>query len=174
MARKIINRIERRLWKFIFTEPNSGCWLWGGTLSSYGYGIFLIKSSTSKSGFMARAAHRICYEFYKGKVPEGLDLDHKCRVRCCVNPEHLEPVTRQVNLLRGVGIPAVFAKRTHCNNGHPFGGQNLIIDGGFRRCRTCKNARKIAAYQANRDAINARRRKRRSLKITNELPLAGE
>lgn len=80
---------EGRFDSLISPEPNTGCWLWLGTLSDNGYGIYA-----------HRRAHRIAFEQMKGGIPPGLDLDHLCRVRCCVNPEHLEPVTRKENCRR--------------------------------------------------------------------------
>src|SRR3990167_1418184 len=118
-------------------EPMSGCWIWLASLNRWGYARF------QDSG----QAHRKAYEYWKGPIPEGLDLDHLCRVRCCVNPAHLEPVSRQTNLLRGIGFPAIYANTTHCPKGHPYEGMNCIkeVDRGYihRRCRICKNERQF-------------------------------
>lgn len=116
--------------RFIFPEPNSGCWIWTG----YGerYGVFNIYGKQ----FLA---HRFVYELEKGPIPEGLTIDHLCRTTHCVNPRHLEAVTMQVNTLRGVSIVAQNAKKTHCKNGHLLEGKNLFISkDGSRHCRTCK------------------------------------
>ena len=110
-------------------EPNSGCWLWLGKLDRSGYGVF--------SGNVS--AYRASYETVFGEVPLGLDLDHKCRVRICINPDHLDPVTRRENLLRGDTIPSKFIKRTTCNNGHCFSGSNL----GYRTCKSSSGKRSI-------------------------------
>jgi len=75
-------------------EPNSGCWLWLGSISKKGYG----------KGPNGRHAHRTIFEHYKGPIPNKLELDHKCRVRSCVNPDHLEPVTTKVNVHRGLNL----------------------------------------------------------------------
>ena len=109
-------------------EPNSGCWLWEGHLNDDGYGTLGVEN-----------AHRVSWELFRGGIPDGLDIDHLCRNRGCVNPEHLEPVTTQVNVLRSDNFTADYAKRTHCDAGHLLEGGNLIIrsDGG-RRCRQCK------------------------------------
>jgi hypothetical protein len=81
-------------------EPNSGCVLWLGELNSAGYGR--ISQGNNHVGKRVRyLAHRVSYELAKGQVPEGMELDHLCRVRCCINPEHLEPVTRSENNRRG-------------------------------------------------------------------------
>jgi hypothetical protein len=110
----------------------SGCWLWKGSLrGSSEYGVV-------SSGGVRAAAHRVMYELYFGHIPDGLALDHLCRVRCCVNPHHLEPVTFRTNTLRGHGIPAINAAKTHCMRGHPLSGENLFKSVGRRSCKTCK------------------------------------
>jgi hypothetical protein len=69
--------------------------------------------------------HRAVYEILVGTIPEGLQLDHLCRNRACINPDHLEPVTKQENLARGNGVMAKNARKTHCKNGHEFTEQNI-------------------------------------------------
>src|ERR1019366_4519713 len=86
--------LERFL-KFVLPEPNTGCWLWTGGLNRGGYGQFMTPPCT--------VAHRVAYELFVGPIPEGLQLDHLCRVRSCVNPQHLEPVSQQENIRRGLG-----------------------------------------------------------------------
>lgn len=112
------------------------CWLWTAYRDSYGYGAF----------YPARryvAAHRWAYEFCVGPIPVGLELDHLCRVRACVNPEHLEPVTHRVNILRGVSPTAIHARKTHCPQGHPYNEANTYLrPAGNRECRLCKRAAK--------------------------------
>jgi len=109
-------------------EPNSGCHLWIGSLARGGYGQFRrVNGKTVKS-------HRFAFERARGPVPPGSDLDHLCRTRCCVNPSHLDPVSRKENVRRGNG----HGSETHCAQGHAYAGDNLIITKkGFRRCRTC-------------------------------------
>lgn len=126
--------IDDRFRDKVTAGPNR-CILWtAGTRG--GYGVFVPVHSKRM------AAHRWAYERLRGPIPEGLDLDHLCRVRHCVNPWHLEAVTRGENVRRGVSGPAVNARKTHCKRGHPFDEQNTrIIDAG-RRCRTCDNLRR--------------------------------
>lgn len=113
--------------------PNEdGCWLWLGSIQSNGY-------PRLKRGGRQFGAHRLVYEAFKGPIPEGLVIDHLCRVPACVNPDHLEAVTMRENTLRGVSIIADLAKRTHCTHGHPLSGDNLWIrKDGSRICRACR------------------------------------
>jgi hypothetical protein len=127
----------------------NGCWVFQGA-KSWGYGVL----GTGRRGDGTRrmtSAHRVVYEALVGPVPEGLDLDHLCRNRACVNPTHLEPVTRQVNLLRGLTIPAAHAAKTHCPQGHAYDEANTHVYRGMRLCRACdreKHRRRYAARVA--------------------------
>ena len=109
--------------------PWSPCWAWTDWLGKSGYGQFFI----GKRRFIA---HRFSYEHYRGAVPSGLELDHLCRVRHCVNPYHLEPVTHAENMRRGDN-----AMRGFCVHGHPFDAANTRWKSGkfgrYRRCLTC-------------------------------------
>lgn len=121
-----------RFWSRVEPEPNSGCWLWSGTTYLGGYGRFTTETRSQQ------AAHRWAYEHYRGPVPSGLQLDHLCRVRCCVNPDHLEAVTARVNTLRGRGRTSQNAAKTHCVRGHEFTPENTrILVTGKRNCREC-------------------------------------
>lgn len=117
-------------------EPDlfGGCWLWTKSLSHNGYGRAVISRGKNL------AVHRISYEAFVGPIPAGLQLDHKCRVRCCCNPAHLEPVTRDENIRRGNAPHVVNARKTHCNRGHAFTAENTIRTGrGARACRACRD-----------------------------------
>lgn len=115
---------------YIERVPFSGCWLWTGTLNEDGYGKF---GKTS--------AHCVAYAKNRGAVPQGMELDHLCRVRCCVNPYHLEPVTHTENVLRGSSPSALWARRTHCQCGQP-----LEQYRNRRICRACKRAANRRSY----------------------------
>lgn len=126
-------RLPERFWQKVSPEPNSGCWLWTATLNQDGYGRYSHKGRLE-------SAHRVAFFMLVGLVGAGLELDHKCRVRCCCNPRHLEPVTHQQNASRGLGGKH-HLKKTHCPSGHPYAGSNLIIRDGYRACRTCERAK---------------------------------
>lgn len=91
-------------------------------------------------------AHRLVYEFYNGPVPADLVMDHLCRVRCCVNPEHQQPVTEQINILRGTGASARNAKKLTCDNGHLLDDAYVVVGHG-RKCRVCQLGNMAAYYQ---------------------------
>jgi DNA-directed RNA polymerase subunit RPC12/RpoP len=126
------------------------CLEWAGSLTK-GYGEFTITRKKSK-------AHRWLYERWVGPIPEDLELDHLCRNRACVNPSHLESVTRTMNILRGESPPARNARSTHCVQGHEFTPENTRInrrDGG-RECRAC--GREKARNNRARKALEKRAR----------------
>lgn len=103
------------------------CWLWEGVLDKDGYGLL-----------RNLRAHRVAYELERGPIPPGLDLDHLCRSRACVNPAHLEPVTNRVNSLRGAGATAVNVRKTHCVRGHELDANARLRPDGRRECRPCR------------------------------------
>lgn len=139
-------KVRARFMAKVGFDPVTGCWPWQGHVNKrWGYGQFW-------DGEHVRGAHQVSYELFKGPIPEGTEPDHLCRVRCCVHPDHLEAVTRQVNLLRGDTIPARKAAQTHCINGHPFDDDNTYrAKNGTRGCRICKAERNRAWVAANRD-----------------------
>lgn len=126
-------------------EPNSGCWLWEHSITEGGYGKFYVPSLRRNVW-----AHRFSYEAFVGPIPEGLQIDHLCRVRCCVNPLHLEPVTRSVNLRRanaGMNLALRQLAKTRCPNGHLYSPENTYSrpngTGSSRECRICKKAANV-------------------------------
>lgn len=107
-------------------DMRGSCWLWMGAKTVKGYGSF-------NDGGHTRQAHRVAYELSYGPVPDGLEIDHTCGNRSCVNPQHLEAVTHSENLRRGA------ARRTHCKYGHEFTPENTYVKrNGARECRICK------------------------------------
>ena len=97
-----------------------------------------------------KLAHRLTYEATHGPIPSGLTLDHLCRNRRCVNPDHLEPVTNRENILRGTSPSALHAVQTACVNGHPFDAANTRTNAnGSRSCRACNRAA-VRRYQSAR------------------------
>lgn len=131
-----------RFWPKV--DKTDDCWLWTGALNSTGYGYIARTSNRMVP------AHRIAYELLVGPIPDGLTLDHLCRVRNCVNPSHLEPVTMRENTLRGSAPPAINARRTHCVNGHEFTPENTYVGTTGRECRACNRLRARERYWAKK------------------------
>jgi hypothetical protein len=124
----------------------TGCWLWTGQLQPNGYPRFMV-GSRSDGTRKKTLAHRWSYEHFKGPIPAGLTIDHLCTQPACVNPEHLEAVPHAINLRRGDTIAARNAQVTHCPQGHPYEGDNLVIDHkGARTCRTCRQTKSRLNY----------------------------
>lgn len=155
----LAERLARR------ADKTDTCWTWTGETNGRGYGTLKVNGRRT-------LAHRASYEAHVGPIPEGLVLDHTCHDRnctaggacphrSCINPAHLEPVTNTVNILRGVGVGAVNAQKTHCVRGHEFTPENILRqppnwpDGPDRRgCRTCRR-------EQNREAMRTRRARAR-------------
>ena len=116
-------------------RPDLGpCWMWTAALYSNGYGCFTL---TIGSLYTTRRAHRIAYEYRIGRIPDGLTLDHLCRIRSGVNPSHLEPVSVRENILRGTSFSARHAAVQHCPRGHPYYEANTTPRKTGRGCRAC-------------------------------------
>jgi hypothetical protein len=135
--------VEQRFDADIDRASGSSCWIWRGPLDSSGYGMIYV----SHGRFLR--AHRYSYQRFVGAIPDGWDVDHLCRKPACANPAHLQAVTHAVNCLRGIGIHAQNARKTHCKHGHEFTPANTHrTPEGFRRCRACnrdKQRRRRAA-----------------------------
>lgn len=128
----------RRFWAKVIVRPWD-CWEWTASLRKDGYGRFALNGGPQLS-------HLVAYRFLVGSVPEGLKLDHLCRNRKCVNPEHLEPVTDKENVRRGDGLAAINARKVACPNGHPLEEGNLYVSAGKRRCKVCTKANSVRKY----------------------------
>lgn len=130
-----------------YVEVTETCWLWRGQVSRAGYGQFRVARPDRML-----LAHRWSYAHHVGPIPEGLELDHLCRVRQCVNPAHLEPVTPRENQRRSRSVSGLNAAKTCCVHGHPFDASNTRVTSstGERRCRTCARELTRAAYYRKR------------------------
>lgn len=123
--------LHDRLFSRVTKDSNSGCWNWTGALS-HGYGLMAIGNGRQ------RLTHRLSYELLVGPIPTGLELDHLCKNTACLNPAHLEPVTRAENLRRSDSWGGRNSRKTHCPRGHQLiaGTDNGRV---HRRCNECRN-----------------------------------
>ena len=144
---KIIPTTEDRFWSKVNRDgpipefaPHLGqCWVWTRALDGKGYGKFTL---LVEGVWRFLQAHRVAYELLVGPVPEGLELDHRCRVRNCVRPAHLDPVTHEENQRRGMAGEL----KTHCIHGHEYTLENTYRPPGkptSRACRTCMKIRSV-------------------------------
>lgn len=120
-------------WSHVQKQAN-GCWAWTAYRNPKGYGM-------TSAGLASRLAHRAAWALAGRALVKGLTLDHLCRNRACVNPDHLEQISNRENVLRGDTLPAANLRKTHCTAGHALSGSNLVTrQNGERRCRTCRRA----------------------------------
>jgi hypothetical protein len=140
---EVMERLGQRFSeKVVFAAANE-CWLWQGCRLSHGYG-------QTWDGKRVVGAHRYAYERLVGPIPEGLTIDHLCRVRHCVNPAHMEPVTAGENARRGENPNRA---KTHCKYGHPFDAENTYVRAsGGRECRACRHLALRRFYERRRVA----------------------
>jgi hypothetical protein len=127
---------SHRFWAKVDLRDMDGCWLWTAGTNRGGYGGFNVRNGGRPT---TARAHRYAYEQLVGYIPDGLQLDHLCRNRLCVNPNHLEPVSSRTNVLRGEGLAAHNATKVRCGQGHPY-------EEGERLCKECRNASARARY----------------------------
>lgn len=144
-------RLHKLFWRSVRANETTGCWEWQRTIDRDGYAMY------GSSLQPTRMAHRLAYLSLVGPIPEGLHLDHLCRVRNCVNPAHLEPVTTYENSRRGNSWLWLRA-RTHCPKGHPYDQENTSINSyGWRRCRACTKAKAEARLPYTREYMRKKR-----------------
>jgi len=147
----VISLRDRLLSKAVINWE-TGCWEWTANRDPRGYGRITVADSQGKRPLRA---HRVSYELACGPIPEGLVIDHLCRVRHCVNPAHLEPVTARENMLRGLAARAVGEAATHCPKGHEYTPENTrtYLSGpqkGRRKCRICIRAQDAGRARSGR------------------------
>lgn len=122
-----VSSVQDRFWKHV--EKSDGCWIWQASLDSHGYGQ--INNGNGKPV----GAHRVSYEIKNGKINRGMVIDHLCRNPTCVNPSHMEVVTRGENVIRGRNWQR---EKTHCKRGHKFNEMNTKYSPqGYRKCWEC-------------------------------------
>jgi hypothetical protein len=151
MSMPVTPAIDRAL-EQIIVHP-LGCWIYTGGLNGAGYGLI------GEGRRVRWLVHRLVYTDWFGPIPEGMDLDHLCRVTACCNPAHLEPVTKAENARRqwaaggaARSFAGVNAAKTHCPHGHEYSPENTRVKQGRRYCRTCVNARRRAKRRAPKGA----------------------
>lgn len=134
-SRHYLKPLTDRFWSKV--DKTDTCWLWTAGTDKDNYGVFRADHSNWR-------AHRLTYEDTFGPIPDGLVIDHLCRVHNCVNPYHTEPVTNGVNIMRGDTFPARNAAKTHCCKGHEYTPENTGLQSGptkKRYCRQCERDR---------------------------------
>lgn len=156
IARVVLPLSDKDLLRFHSSyDTGDGCWIWKASKFHYGYGRFNLR----RQGFHA---HRVAYTLINGEVDRTLVLDHLCRNRACVNPSHLEVVTLEENVRRGIKFNST---KTHCKRGHELNAENCyVMPGGMRNCLICRRANSIA-YNVRRD---------KGLDLSIDMVLAGE
>jgi len=133
--------LAKRFWSKV--NKTETCWLWTGS-TSRGYGSIRLGGADQPRP----QVHRVAYELLVGPIPDGMEIDHLCRVRNCVNPDHLEPVTTSENLRRRIFVHGN-SKKTHCPSGHPYDSENTyVVSNGHRVCRACRRRYRAARRAA--------------------------
>lgn len=137
----------QRFWLRVWVRGPDECWPFLGALASTGYGY--VRWEGKQKG-----AHVVSFLLSVREIPPGHVLDHLCRNRWCVNPRHLEVVTHRVNVLRGLGLAAMNARKDRCKNGHPFTGENTYVTARGRHCRRCRRATVLRYEQRRKEEVS--------------------
>lgn len=154
-----VRPIEERFLDNVEKSP-SGCILWVGPKTTRDYGVLGVSLGHGKKRDVR--AHRLAYELFVGPIPSGCEIDHLCRIHSCVSILHLEAVSHKVNVLRGTGVAAHCATKTHCKQGHPLSGPNLrTLKDGKRACRECGRISARKSWWGNHED-NLRKRAQRN------------
>ena len=135
--------LPKRFERKIMVDEIRGCWLWTAAVHPKGYGLVRFEGRT-------HPAHRVVYMLVRGRIERGLQLDHLCRTRHCVNPWHCEQVTAAINTSRGVNHNT---SKTHCIRGHEFTLENTYeFYEGERLCRECQRER-VRKYRERKKSV---------------------
>ncbi len=133
LAERFVDKVEEP------SDAHNDCWVWKGSKGGSGYGQIWVDGKHV-------TAHRISHELFIGPIPEGHAVDHLCRNRACVRPDHLQALDHYTNWSQWN------LEKTHCINGHPYDGDNLRVKpSGERRCRICHNANALRGYYRRKE-----------------------
>lgn len=143
MANKSSLTLASRFDENWILHEDTGCWLWVGGSGGSGYGVLWVSGRNV-------GAHRVSHELFIGPIPRGYHIDHLCVIPACVNPNHLEAVTPKINNLRGRGLAAENAVKTHCAHGHEFSLENTYVAarGGSKSSRQCRECARAACRKS--------------------------
>ena len=137
--------VAERLWRRVQRGGPTDCWLWLGATNGNGYGVI------GRGGRGTQTyVHRVVWELERGPIPDGLQVDHLCRVKMCVNPRHLAVVTAAENNRRSMSATAIHARKTHCPAGHPYDEVNTYRPPGQPNSRMCRACMAIREAKRNR------------------------
>lgn len=148
-------QIQQRFWLSFNKGTDQECWPWLKRINKAGYGLLHCVHIINKRRYDRILAHRYSYELLRGLVPDGLELDHLCRNPPCVNPWYLEAVTHRENVLRGIGLTAQNAAKTHCPAGHPYDVSYFRPDRNVveRLCDQCRREKDRRRHRVKKEAL---------------------